>query len=208
VTFSSQYIAELASVLVASDPHIAAHRMLGYLEEHSRAAGGAIFLPVGEAEIDLFVSHSVTLESAYGVRMVWISNRKRLGAGRPVQSPEMVVAPILDDDKLVALLFLDRPQRFDAQAFAVFRIALAKAAMASKAPSASVEGYGRVGRPEDGQRDQLLVLLRENEWNIAKVARVLKVTRRTIYLRLLRYGIQRQRMPKSVKLIRPVTLGS
>ena len=47
--------------------------------------------------------------------------------------------------------------------------------------------------PEDVARDQLFTLLEQHEWNIAKVARVLGVTRPTIYARLHRFGLPRRR---------------
>ena len=46
------------------------------------------------------------------------------------------------------------------------------------------------------EREKLLLLLNRNEWNIARVARLMGVTRRTIYLRLQRYNIPRERVPK------------
>jgi transcriptional regulator of acetoin/glycerol metabolism len=49
---------------------------------------------------------------------------------------------------------------------------------------------------EDMEREKLLLLLNRNEWNIARVARLMGVTRRTIYLRLQRYNIPRERVPK------------
>ncbi|HEV7501522.1 MAG TPA: helix-turn-helix domain-containing protein, partial [Vicinamibacteria bacterium] len=50
---------------------------------------------------------------------------------------------------------------------------------------------------EDMEREKLLLLLNRNEWNIARVARLMGVTRRTIYLRLQRYNIPRERVPKT-----------
>jgi transcriptional regulator of acetoin/glycerol metabolism len=47
------------------------------------------------------------------------------------------------------------------------------------------------------EREKLLLLLNRNEWNIARVARLMGVTRRTIYLRLERYKIPRERVRKS-----------
>jgi hypothetical protein len=44
---------------------------------------------------------------------------------------------------------------------------------------------------------RLRVLLDENEWNIARVARILGVTRMTVYNRLRRQGVKRKRVPKS-----------
>jgi len=49
---------------------------------------------------------------------------------------------------------------------------------------------------QDLEREKLLLLLNRNEWNIARVARLMGVTRRTIYLRLQRYNIPRERVPK------------
>ena len=50
---------------------------------------------------------------------------------------------------------------------------------------------------EDMEREKLLLLLNRNEWNIARVSRLMGVTRRTIYLRLQRYNIPRERVPKT-----------
>jgi transcriptional regulator of acetoin/glycerol metabolism len=50
---------------------------------------------------------------------------------------------------------------------------------------------------EDMEREKLLLLLNRNEWNIARVARLMGVTRRTIYLRLQRHNIPRERVPKN-----------
>jgi transcriptional regulator of acetoin/glycerol metabolism len=49
------------------------------------------------------------------------------------------------------------------------------------------------------ERHRLVELLKRNEWNLARVARVLGVTRRTVYMRLKRYDIARQKVPKTVK---------
>jgi len=50
---------------------------------------------------------------------------------------------------------------------------------------------------QDIERQKLLLLLKRNEWNIARVARLMGVTRRTIYLRLQRYKIARERVIKT-----------
>ncbi len=47
------------------------------------------------------------------------------------------------------------------------------------------------------EREKLLLLLNRNEWNIARVSRLMGVTRRTVYLRLQRYGIPRERVPRT-----------
>lgn len=45
-------------------------------------------------------------------------------------------------------------------------------------------------------RRQLETLLHEHEWNVARVARILGVTRVTVYARMERLGIERLRIPK------------
>jgi transcriptional regulator of acetoin/glycerol metabolism len=42
-----------------------------------------------------------------------------------------------------------------------------------------------------------VALLDRNEWNIARVARLMRVTRRTVYLRLERYGVERKKVRKT-----------
>jgi len=54
-------------------------------------------------------------------------------------------------------------------------------------------------RSDELERHRLIELLKRNEWNLARVARVLGVTRRTVYMRLKRYDIARQKVPKTVK---------
>jgi transcriptional regulator with GAF, ATPase, and Fis domain len=49
---------------------------------------------------------------------------------------------------------------------------------------------------EEIERRQLLTILERNEWNLARAARILGVTRATIYKRMGRFGIQRLRVPK------------
>jgi transcriptional regulator of acetoin/glycerol metabolism len=63
-------------------------------------------------------------------------------------------------------------------------------------PQAGVDLYLERTTVDDVARQQLLVLLERNEWNIARVARVMNVTRATIYNRIARLHIQRRHVPK------------
>ena len=66
----------------------------------------------------------------------------------------------------------------------------------------SLEGVYPENPPS--QRDQLLRALNEREWNVARVARDLGVTRRTVYLRMARFDIARQHIPKNVRVKRAI----
>ncbi len=50
--------------------------------------------------------------------------------------------------------------------------------------------------PEEPQNANLVFLLEHNEWNVSRVARILGVTRMTVYNRLRRAGVGRKRVPK------------
>jgi hypothetical protein len=51
--------------------------------------------------------------------------------------------------------------------------------------------------PHEPQNANLVFLLEHNEWNVSRVARILGVTRMTIYNRLRRAGVGRKRVPKA-----------
>lgn len=49
---------------------------------------------------------------------------------------------------------------------------------------------------EEIERRQLVTILERNEWNLARVARVLRVTRATVYNRMKRLGIERVKVAR------------
>jgi len=57
--------------------------------------------------------------------------------------------------------------------------------------SGSPQGAG--SESEAAERANLVVILERNEWNVSRVARLLGVTRMTIYNRLRRLGVPRER---------------
>ena len=114
-----------------------------------------------------------------------------------MQHPTHVFLPVVDremGDAILAVLYLDTPRRFDAASLQPYVDALGEALLISR--QLVFERAGGEVRPTG--RAGLLRVLQDAEWNVARAARVLGVTRRTVYLRLQRYGIDRQRIPRSV----------
>ena len=116
--------------------------------------------------------------------------------------------PVLEETALVALLYVDSQDphfcdAHDLERLAKFSRIVAKSVQDSAAPRPlggtgdSWEAYLERTPVEDMEREKLLLLLNRNEWNIARVARLMSVTRRTVYLRLQRYNIPRERVPKT-----------
>lgn len=119
------------------------------------------------------------------------------------------IVPVLEEEALLALLYVDSQEphfcdAHDLDRLSKFSRIVAKSVndTASPRPAAggapdSWEAYLERTPVEDMEREKLLLLLNRNEWNIARVARMMGVTRRTVYLRLQRYNIPRERVPKS-----------
>ena len=119
------------------------------------------------------------------------------------------IVPVLEDEALLALLYVDSQEphfcdAHDLERLSKFSRIVAKSVNDTASPPAggggssdSWEAYLERTPVEDMEREKLLLLLNRNEWNIARVARMMGVTRRTVYLRLQRYNIPRERVPKS-----------
>jgi transcriptional regulator with GAF, ATPase, and Fis domain len=167
----------------------------------------------------LFLSRQVDQEVLDCVRDLWASRRDTLRAGnvlvaRPGFGPKELrqaihgtpaltaaLAPVVQKGDLVGLLYVDTAERrfVDSEDVESLRqlahvAAVAVTSTAPAEPPRDVVSAYLESMPEDAvARDQLVVLLERNEWNIARVARLLGLTRATIYHRLARFGISRQR---------------
>lgn len=183
----------MLAVLVSEDPRRSADRLLGKLVESHAASGGALLRVEGDRAA-VFVTCGLALESFADLLARWHGNLPVLRRGRTVVGDGFVLAPVMFGEAVGAALYLEGLGDFDAEEFAVFAPALLQATRApgvaaTPTPASSVEAL----------RQQLFAALEANEWNISRVARLMGVTRRTIYLRLRSFGITRKRVPKVLK---------
>ena len=203
-------------VVSADDPRTLAERTLEVLMSLNRGRSGAVFARDGDT-VTLFASRGIDQEVLDAVKTVWtryrdtlqsqetfyIGNRdedRQLPRREPGGPTSLVVMPVFNSGKLVALLYLDSfDPHFcgpnDLERMSRFTRIVAKAVTGIE-PHRE-EARSTAERWETYlEREKLLLLLNRNEWNIARVARLMGVTRRTIYLRLQRYNIPRERVPK------------
>jgi hypothetical protein len=135
-----------------------------------------------------------------------------LGGAADGAPASVALFPVLQGGALVALLYADSAvphfcEPGDIERLAQFSRVLAGAvrppAVGSEADApagesrARWEAYLERTPVADIERQKLVLLLNRNKWNIARVARLMGVTRRTIYLRLQRYKIARERVYKT-----------
>jgi hypothetical protein len=183
-------------LMVAKDPRRSADTILEFLMSVSAARGGAIFT-VGAAPT-LFVGRGIAQEALDWTTACWGQEAKRLEEGRLSRSDGRLLLPVLRRDRLAALVYLEANQ-VDLQSLSAVSGLLSDAVVRASrqaVSSSAVETYLEQTPTEEIERRRLVILLERHEWNVARVARELRLTRTTIYKRLAAFGIPRKRVPK------------
>jgi hypothetical protein len=186
----------MLALLVADDPRRSADRILNRLVQVHRAVGGAVIRPRKD-EAELWISAGLTLGGLAELPRRWESHAPALAAGQQVIDAAFAFLPALLDGQLVAAVYLHQPDSSAWSDGRVFGTAIAQAARAADTAGGPVRLPE--ASPTEEAKLQLLSLLERNEWNLAKVARLMGVTRRTVYLRLRSFGIERRHVPKLYK---------
>jgi len=192
-------LSDIASALVSMDSVDQAGRVLSRLVDHVKALGGAVVVP-GAGAPRVLVARNVALPNLEDLPGLWERHEKALRAGHAAGRNGQRLLPLLDGADLVGAVYMEgasvEPQRIKA-----FLDVLSRAVLAATDPEA-LRAFGAdllgVGI-ERSKREITLASLRQHEWNISRVARELGLTRRTIYLRLTRWGITRERVPKTAR---------
>lgn len=203
----SEVARDIARLLAPNDPATAAAhitRILWFLADKSKAQGACLLVPnAAQGEPTQIATYKLRMERLAAIRAEWKEAEGWLLRGQAVYTPAHVFCPVLDreqDGALLAVLFLDGPQRFDAASLQPYLDGLGEALALSRQ---IVFEETINGMPRPTGRVGMLKVLHEAEWNLSRTARLLGVSRRTVYLRMERYGIERLRIPKSVTKLRP-----
>jgi transcriptional regulator with GAF, ATPase, and Fis domain len=213
-------------VVGADDPRRLAERTLEVVMSLTNGRSGAVFTREGD-KVALFASRGIDQHVLDAAQSVWGRFRDSFQKGETFYCPEkdsdtrlpkgesrvgpasFAVVPVFSGEDLVALLYVDSLDphfctTHDLERMAKFSRIVAKAVTETgpvqdraQSQADAWETYLERTPVEDMEREKLLLLLNRNEWNIARVARLMGVTRRTIYLRLQRYNIPRERVPKT-----------
>jgi hypothetical protein len=211
-------------VVGAGNPHRLAERTLEVVMALVNGRSGGVFAAADE-RLTLFASRGIDQHVLDAVETLWRRAKGQLRSGSPVYVPDcradhglategpgtpasVAMFPVFDGEHLVALLYVDSVEPHFCQPGDIERLTRFSRVLAgavrpevadNEAPSAVTgwEAYLERTPVHDIERQKLLLLLNRNEWNIARVARLMGVTRRTIYLRLQRYNIPRERVYKS-----------
>jgi len=127
-----------------------------------------------------------------------------LEGGRLARAENALLIPILQHERIAALLYLEVPQA-DLQSVAAVSGLVADAVVAGMGQPprlSALENYLEQTPEDEIERRKLLLLLDRHEWNVSRVARALGKTRVTVYHRLAALGIERKRVLKFVRAAR------
>jgi hypothetical protein len=177
-------------LLEAASPRDASRRTLDWLLLHSRARSIALWRSEGD-NIALEISVGADDETLSGARTLWAQRDPvAVEAGRPITDGSALLVAARPAGTLVYVDGVD-PKAVDIPSL-VDGAAVAAIALRRGPSGNGVQPSSRSAL----RREELVATLRLHEWNIARVARVKGVTRKTIYDWLTRYNIARERVPK------------
>lgn len=212
-------------VVVAHDSRRLGDRLLELVLAMTRGRSAAVFKPGGKA-LRLLLSRGIDQDAIEAVQSIWARFRPALEAGEKFYvadresdrrlakldlggAPSLVLLPVIEEGALVAMLFVDsarsgfcNPNDLD-RIGRLSRIVARLVKNGEPEPAATeqavVRDYLERTPLGDMQREKTMLLLDQNDWNIARVSRLMNVTRRTIYLRLARYGVTPEKARKSLR---------
>jgi hypothetical protein len=196
-----KHLEQIANLLFSDDPRAKSEKILASLIAESEARGGAV-LALRNGRLQLFTGQDLSLEHLGKIEASWSSHAQKLQKSGMSKADGLVLAPLLERGMLNGVLVLDRPRAFDLLDTQLLRDLLARAVTT---PPQSAQVRLDAAAAADMlpghlvERGRLVDMLQRHEWNIAVVARHLGVTRRTIYLRMEKHGIERQVVPRTFK---------
>lgn len=173
-------------VLVAAEPRGATRRLLNLVSGFTGAQAVAAF-EVRNGRLVLFGSHDLAQATIDAAEQAFATSRSRLESGQVVHLDRHDVVPLFEDRQWVGVLCL-QGARDGAAADAAQSLGRVLATTITAARTAD----------QSDPAARLRELLEEHEWNVARVARILGVTRVTIYERMRRFGIPRKKVPRGI----------
>jgi hypothetical protein len=200
-----------------------AERALAAVKSLTNARAAAVF-KIDGTRLLLFASVSVDQSSMDLADKIARDHHESLARGEMFYSPELhtdrrlptehralpsavCMVPAFQRNQLVAYLYVDSLEpyfctRHDQQRLADLCTLMGEAIGGGglddlRGRSENWAQYLEATDPVfNRERDELLLLLNRTDWNIARVARILAVSRRTLYVRLEKYRIPREHVEK------------
>jgi hypothetical protein len=190
----SDLLGAVLKLIEEGGPARAPRAATAFVARTCRCETAALFAE-DDGALRLVTSYQIDQAGIDAVNASWGTARRRLRAGERFATPRFVLVPLLLAGEFVGLFFLrtDAPTLgpLNLPAFMPFWDLLARLV---HTPATETEEWTAAihGTPEDLERQQLVYLCEQHEWNLSRVARAKGVSRPTIYAWMKRLGIDRK----------------
>jgi DNA-binding NtrC family response regulator len=188
----------VALALVAQDPRRSAETALGQVLIHLRATGAGLFRVRERRALTLFASRGVDQADLDRAEDAWQDASESILAGHTFTEEQFALIPLSSPTAGILYVGARQPLLLSQRAIEALRrlepmLLAALEAREGLSGASTIEAYLETTPPHEVERVQLQLLLQRHAWNISRVARVLGVTRVTIYQRMAKFGVARGR---------------
>jgi hypothetical protein len=183
----------LLSRLSALAPRQAVETLIEFLANAHAAERAAVFV-VDEDRISLYFGRSMEQGALDWTHEGWRWHSAKLQRGFEVRDGNESLIPIMREKVLVAVLYLEAPAiHMEIVLDVAAQLAEAVHYSRSAVAQGAVDAYLEVTPEDEIQRQKIMVLLAKNENNLSRVARILSISRQSLYRRMGVLGIARER---------------
>jgi hypothetical protein len=183
----------LLSRLSARAPHQAVETLIEFLANAHASERAAVFV-TDEDRISLYFGRSMKQAALDWTHDRWRWHAPKLQRGFEVREGDESLIPIMREKVLVAVLYLEAPAiHMEIVLDVAGQLAEAIYHSRSAVAQGAVDAYLEVTPEDEIQRQKIMVLLAKNENNLSRVARILSISRQSLYRRMGVLGIARER---------------
>lgn len=193
---SLQLDPRLLASLVTNDPEATVHLLLRHIIERCRAKGGAVIKVAVKSEtvaLKVMLACDLGDERACDVRGLWERHQDTLQWGGHVKTQDELLIPLRKDQTFLGFLLLDVPTSHPSPAWFEHACKWVVTGMEAAKVQAQNAKCTVVVSPKELQRQlqeqELVEALDQMQGNKVQAAKLLGITRRTLYSRLYRFKI-------------------
>lgn len=173
--------------LNSQPPEDLVYTLLRHFIARTKASGGAVLTAEpNKRQLSLYVARGLSDLAAQSIRPMWKGHRESLLEGATVRTGAALMAPLHLDGVLRGILFLSAPE--GSVVPQELHLLTATLTMAQSTTAAGAHLAVSITH-RDLQKQELIDALRRAGNNKSVAARLLKISRRAVYLRMDRLGV-------------------
>jgi hypothetical protein len=189
----------VALAIASQEPRRSAEIALDQITGHLRILSAALYRIQGNEGLQLWCAHGVDQVDLARAAASWDDASASILAGNAYTDDQYALVPLQSPPTALLYLGSRHSFRLTARALEAIRriepLLITGLKLPDRPPVSPIEVYLETTHPEQVEREQLGILLRRNEWNVSRVARLIGVSRVTIYNRMQKLRLALDRPP-------------